>query len=239
MIYDIISFSDLSLEAIFQVFFVQGFLFFLFLTFGIKLLSRGTKRINIFFSGFYISISIGFLFNFILVFIRNDFLNVLFYFLILFFLFLGTFFLAMFTVLLKLGEKIGSMNQYLLLTAYVILLFIILLLTPDGLTLNKSTDWHPVYTDLYFIYIMITLSIPFVITFYFSVQIYKSFQNEDLRRRWKYFGFGITGLYIFAYSTLIIYKMLSGVIVLIMSMIDFVLIIISSFLVYYGAIKKI
>jgi hypothetical protein len=239
MIYDIISFSDLSLEAIFQVFFVQGFLFFLFLAFGIKVLLRGTNRINIFFSGFYISISIGFLFNFILVFIIDEFLNALIYFLILFFLFLGTFFLAIFTILLKLGEEFSSMKLYPLLTTYVILLFIILLLTPDGLTLNESTDWHPVYTDFYFAYIMIILSIPFVITLYFSVQIYKSFQNEDLRRRWKYFGFGITGLYIFAYSTLIIYKMLSGVIVLIMSMIDFVLIILSSFLVYYGAIKEI
>jgi hypothetical protein len=145
----------------------------------------------------------------------------------------------MFTVHLKLGVKFSSTKQYLIFTAYLILLFIILLLTPVGLTLNESTDWHPVYTDFYFAYIMIILSIPFVITLYFSVQIYKSFQNEDLRRRWKYFGFGITGLYVFAYSTLIIYKMLSGVIVLIMSLIDFVLIILSSFFVYYGAIKEI
>lgn len=239
MIFEILSFSDLSLEAIFQVFIVQGFLFFLFLVFGINVILRGRKKINFLLTGFYISVSIGFLFNFFLVFVQIELLTSIIYYLILFFLFLGTFFLAIFTMYMKFGEQLPSQTQKILFLAYITLLFVMLLLTPTGLTINESTGWHPVYSDFYFGYMMALLSISFSITLYYTISILNSITVKLLKQRWKLFVFGIFGLFIFAYTTLIIYKLLSGVIVLIMSMIDFILVILSSIFIYYGAIKKI
>lgn len=232
-----IQFRELALEVIFQVYIVQGFFFVFFLIMGIIILSRGLNRINLTFSNFYFSIATAFFLNFLFVPLANDFLMNILYFLTLFFLYLGSFFLVLFTILVKDPKKL-SLRKELLLLAFYWALLIGMVFIPKGLTFNESTDFHPVYSDFFILYLMLLLTICLIPTLTYSLQIYNKLKNQELRLRWRSFILGIIGYYIFAYGTLIIYKITLGVIVFVWSFITIILIIFSSYAIYHGFIRR-
>ena len=114
-----------------------------------------------------------------------------------------------------------------------------MVLIPNGLTINERTDWHPVYSDLLIIYYLFIFTITFIPTLYNSIQIYKSMEDEELKKRWKFFVIGAIELAIYAYTTLITYKITLGLILLPYSIVSFVLILTSSYFLYYGIARKI
>ena len=73
---------------------------------------------------------------------------------------------------------------------------------PNGVEINASTDWKPVWSWFLFIYVMGVVTLVFIPSLYFAVKIYKKFEEEQIRKKWRYFLIGLIGLYIFAFGTL-------------------------------------
>jgi len=223
----------ISLETFIQVYIVQGSLFLFFLFMAYKILHRNKSRVSIMLGLFYISVALGFSMNFIFTLFQNEFIVKILYFLTLFFLFLGTIFLTLFTMMLNGQIMLKVFHQNLIILIYSILLFLTFFI-PNGLKINESTDWHPVYSDFFIISLLTILTVSFLPTLYFSIRNSKMFQNPMLKRKWLFFIVGILLLYFFAYGTLIIYKFTLGNILLIWSIISLILIIISALFIYYG-----
>ncbi len=237
MILEIISISGLPIEDIFQIYIVQGFIFSSFLFIAYKILKRRGSRLHLIISSFYLSMAIGFFINFFFALILIDPLAWILYLIILFFLFLGTIFLTVFTMMLKTLNDFNKRKQNAIIIIYSILLFGMALI-PDGLKLDKSTNWYPVYNDFFIIYLIVVLSISFIPAIIHLIHIYNSFKSKDLKKRWRFLILGMIFFFIFSYGTLIIYKITSGAIIMIWSIISFVLIIASSLLIYYGIARK-
>ncbi len=237
MISEIISISNLPFEDIFQIYIVQGFILTAFSFIAYKILKRGSSRINLIISFFYLSMVIGFFINFFFALILIDPLAWILYVIIMFFLYLGTIFLTVFTIMLKSLNDFNKRKQNVIILLYSILLFGMALI-PGGLKLDRSTNWYPFYSDIFIFYLMVILSVSFVPALINSIQIYNSLKSTDLKKRWKNFIIGIILFFTFAYGTLIIYKITSGAIVLIWSVISIILLIASSVLIYYGIARN-
>ena len=86
---------------------------------------------------------------------------------------------------------------------YGVLLFYIFL-NPDNVTIDASTNWRPVWSLSFYIYLMIIYTtFCFIPTFFYSIFLYKKFEIKELRKRWKSFFIGMCGLYFCVYGTMI------------------------------------
>ena len=186
------------------VYIAQGGIAAVFLILAYLILKRDTKRLNVIFSAFYISVSIGLLLNFIyfpltdetVVLILNFFTN--------YFIAFGLIFLPLFDLILLKSEKIiTTTKQLAIILGYAaILLFMttFLLIPGAGVDISAQTDWKPVYTLPFYLYIIITISIPIVSTIYLSFKINKRFEDALLKKKWKYFLIGVFELITFTYA---------------------------------------
>ncbi|TFF88439.1 MAG: hypothetical protein EU549_03005 [Promethearchaeota archaeon] len=79
---------------------------------------------------------------------------------------------------------------------YGVSIFLILLF-PNGININETTNWRPVYSwsFLILIYIYFT-SLIFVPVMFFLIKLYKSFEDNNLKSKMKYFSMGIAGMVI-------------------------------------------
>ena len=105
---------------------------------------------------------------------------------------------------------------------------------PDGVTINASTEWKPVWSVAMFVYfISVIVILGMLPSLYYSVQIYKRFEDEQIKKRWKYFIYGIIGIYAFAIGTLFSNTLNVQLFRTIWS-ISFFGVVLSLILVYYG-----
>ena len=110
---------------------------------------------------------------------------------------------------------------------------------PDGVTINESTKWNPVYHIYFFIYLVIILSVfSFIPGIYYGIKLYYTLEEQYLKTRWKAFLIGILGLYVFAYGTLISNTLNIQDFRTIWSLVSVFLITIFSYLVYYGVAQN-
>ncbi|MHA1915141.1 MAG: hypothetical protein ACW986_11670 [Promethearchaeota archaeon] len=201
-------FSSISIRLI-QVYLVQGIVFAFFVSLSIVILRRDRKRLNKIFSGFYILVSLGLLFNFIYAPMRSDNLVGIievFNFLTNFCLLLGPIFLVVFQLILLKSEKIiTKKKQFLLIISYsVVLLFMIAFMfgVETGVDINSGTFWIPIYHLPIYIYIVVVHSIGSTIpTIYLSLKVHKKLTNPMLKSKWKYFMIGFNGLNFYMYGT--------------------------------------
>lgn len=236
----------LSVTRIITVYVVQGLLFFFFLFLAFKILKRDRKRLNIIFSGFYLSAAIGLLVNFIYapledpafetaVLILNYFTN------------FGTFyapvFLIVFNLILLKSEKIiNTTKQVLVLIIYGIAMFsmIFFIFVPGfGVTLNASTLWTPVWSTPFFIYLLIIETLAVVPLLYLSIQIYSKFEDINLKKKWRLFLFGLGALIIFMYGIFVSNWLNVQNFRLIMGIIGLILAIVGGYLMYSGVGRQI
>ena len=199
---------QLTLGRIITVYIAQGVILVAFLYLAIRILLRDRKRLNVIFAGLYISPAIGVLINFIyapmvdesIVLILNFFTN--------FGFFYAPIFIVVFDVILLKSEKVISTGkQLIILIIYAIAMFgmLFFLYIPGfGVTINVDTNWSPVWSLPFFIYVASVETIGALIpTLYFSFQIYKKFEDEMLKKKWRSFIFGFIALMTFMYAIFI------------------------------------
>lgn len=230
---------EITPAGIIQVYIAQGILFAYFIMLGYKILKRGINRLNIFLSCFYLLVASGLLVNFIYFLLTDELTVLILYYITLYLLFLGTMFLMLFTAVLFQSEKIfNSKKQASFITFYNIVLFSMILI-PNGVTINESTNWNPVYNIYFLIYLVIILSVfSFIPGIYYGIKLYYTLEEQYLKTRWKAFLIGILGLYVFAYGTLISNTLNIQDFRTIWSFISVILITIFSYLVYYGVAQN-
>jgi len=229
---------EISAQTFLKVFIVHGILFGSFLFIAYMILKRDRKWINIIASSFYISFATGLLLNFIFVLISFEpygQIVLTLYYATMFFLMLGTFFLTIFSFILLQSESVFTKKKQLFLILICCIIVFCMVFIPNGVTINDSTDWNPVYSIGYFIYIFIVFTVFSVIPqIYCFIKIHGAFQNESLQKRWKFFIIGTTLLYIFCYGTIIYHTLDIQEIRTIWSLISLGLAVASAFLIFRG-----
>lgn len=173
-----------------------------------RILKRDRKRLNLIFAGFFLSVVVGMIFNFIYGPIPNEGVVLILNYLTNFGIFYAPIFLVVFELMLLKSEKvINTTKQLLILIGYGILMFcmIFFVLTPGwGVSLNATTGWSPVWELPFFLYLILIESI-FAVgpVFYLSSRVYNKFEDEQLKNKWKNFIIGFIAMMIFLYTIFI------------------------------------
>ena len=201
---------------------------------AIKILRRGTKRINVYLSCFYLSAGIGGLINIIY---ANLFQEVLVYVLhfttFYIFCFAMVFLLIFVLILLKPESQIKFKTQMLILVIFGLLL-LGLLIFPDGIIINQSTDWRPSWSWNFYIYSFIICSTAVILpTSYYSIRIYMKVDNKYLKKKWKFFQIGMYAYFFLFYGTSLSNTLNTDSFRLIWSLISLPTLL-ATYLLYYG-----
>lgn len=226
---------------IITIYVAQGFmcLFFLFLAF--KILKRDRKRLNVIFSGFYISPAIGFIINFIYAPLTDVSVVLMLNFLTNFFIFNSSIFIVVFNLILLKSEKaITTRKQLIILIVYSIAMFSMIgfLFIPGfGVTFNEN--WSPIWSFPFFIYLLVIETIGTISGLYLSFQIYKKFEDEILKKKWKFFIFGLSFIYIFMYGIFISNTLNIDIFRTIIGVVGLILALVGAYLMYYGVGRQI
>ena len=136
--------------------------------------------------------------------------------------------------LLKSKFEFTRKKQLILFIIYAIASFVILLI-PGGITIDASTDWRPLYTLTFSIILMIFATVFLIVpSFLFTLKIYKTFEDETIKKKWLYYLLGYCGL-AFVFNILIIYNSFTDPIIrTLFSIISVIILIPSGILMYLG-----
>lgn len=219
-----------------------GGIFFLFI--AALILRRSRKKLNIVFSMFFISVALGIITNVIYASISIEPLMdvVKFLHILTFYLFtLAQVFLLTFNLILLKSEAIfGTLKQVLMIIVYAAVLSILFLIGMlGGVRLDPLTDWKPVW-KLPFLLTVLGICIPSLIVpiLYFSLQIYNKFENEELKKKWKFFLIGIL-LYFLMWAGTTISNFLAEKLIRDLWAIVAFASLLSTYTIYYGVGKQI
>jgi len=235
---------QLTLGRIITVYIAQGVILVAFLYLAIRILLRDRKRLNVIFAGLYISPAIGVLINFLYAPMTDEFLVPILNFFTNFGFFYAPIFIVVFDLILLKSEKIISTSkQLMILIIYGIAMFgmIFFLFIPgSGVTINQGTGWSPVWSLPFFLYVVLVETIGALIpSLYFSFQIYKKFEDEQLKRKWRFFIFGFIALMTFMYAIFISNYIGDPTVRLLIGVVGLMLAILGGFLMYFGVGKQI
>ena len=104
-------------------------------------------------------------------------------------------------IVLKPPNTISKKIQYLILILYSIVL-LGLILIPNGIIIDESTNWKPNWNWSFFLISTILMSsIVIIPTSYYSKKIYRKLGNLHLKKRWKYFLVGLSAYFFLYYGT--------------------------------------
>lgn len=232
---------QMSMTRIITIYVAQGFmcLFFLFLAF--KILKRDRKRLNVIFSGFYISPAIGFIINFIYAPLTDISVVLMLNFLTNFFIFYSSIFIVVFNLILLKSEKaITAGKQLIIFIVYGIAMFSMIgfLFFPGfGVTFNEN--WSPIWSFPFFIYVVVIETIGILPALYLSFQIYKKFEDEILKKKWKFFIFGLCLILIFMYGIFISNTLNIDIFRTIIGVVGLILALLGAYMMYYGVGRQI
>ncbi|MHA2008635.1 MAG: hypothetical protein ACXABO_19965 [Promethearchaeota archaeon] len=217
-----------------QIYVIQGGFGLAFLYMAYIVLKRGRKRSNVYLSSFYLSTAIGVIINIVYANIFDETVVYILHFITYYVLCYSVIFLLIFVViLLKPSDKFNNKQQFISLIL-VGLILLGLLAIPNGIQINQSTNWKPNWSWGFFIYSVTTFSSILVIpTSYYSLRIYSKFENQYLKKRWKYFLIGLIGYFFLFYGTTISNTLNNDSFRLIWSILSLPTLI-SLFLIYYG-----
>ena len=241
---------QLTTGRIITVYIAQGVILVAFLYLAIKILLRDRKRLNVIFAGLYISPAIGVLINFLYAPMTDEFIVSILNFFTNFGFFYAPIFIVVFDLILLKSEKIISTSkQLMILIIYGIAMFgmIFFLFIPGyGVTINQGTGWSPVWSLPFFLYVVFVETIGALIpSLYFSFQIYKKFEDEQLKRKWRFFIFGFIALMTFMYMIFISNTFSDPATTdgstfrLIIGVLGLILVVLGGFLMYFGVGKQI
>jgi len=237
-------FFDLSTGRILTVYGAQGVILVVFFYLAIRILLRDRKRLNVIFAGLYLSPAIGILFNWIYAPLTDVPIVQLFNFFTNFGTIYAPIFIVVFDLILLKSEKIISTSKQLaILIAYAIVLLcmgIFLLFPGYGVVINDTTNWTPVWSIPFFVYVVLVLTCCATIpALYFSIKIYQKFEDEELKKRWKFFIYGFIALMTFMYAIFVSNTLANADFRLIIGVIGILLALLGAFLMYFGVGKQI
>ncbi|MFX1238476.1 MAG: hypothetical protein ACFE8P_12250 [Promethearchaeota archaeon] len=136
--------------------------------------------------------------------------------------------------LLKSKFEFTLNKQIIVFTIYAIISFLLLLI-PGGITIDETTDWRPLYSYLLFVVLLIYATAALIIpSFIFSIKIYKSFEDEIVIKKWKYYFIGYCGFAFSFYGWMVYNTITDPLVRVIWSIISGVILIPSGILMYLG-----
>ena len=220
------------------IYVAQGLACIFFIFIAYKILKRDRKRLNLLFSGTYISAAIGLIINMIYGPIANEDVVLFLNYLTNFGIFYSPIFLVVFDLILLKSEKvITTLKQLAILIGYGIVMFcmIFFVLTEDwGVSINEDTEWSPVWELPFFLYLVIVESIAVGPLLYLSFQIYQKFEDDQLKKKWRFFIFGFCAFIIFMYAIFLSNFLDVSIIRTLMGGIGLILAIAGGYLMYNG-----
>lgn len=198
--------SENGFNRLFLIYVPQLLFSFIFLFTAYKILKRNWNRLTLTLSFFYISISIGGILNAVYVPFQVNPLVTILVLHSLFFILFGPIFLVLFNVIILKTEKKNISKLELIYIILYISILILCLLIPQGIKINESTEWRPIFSWLFLIiiYLFITFFI-FLPLYFLSVKLYKSFEDTNLKKKLRYFYLGCFGL-LFTLYGLVLYN---------------------------------
>ena len=194
---------QLDVARFITVYIVQLGMGIIYLIFGLIILKRDTKRLNQLFSTFYILSASATIVNVIYVSIYMNPLVKILHFITYYLFCFSMVYLLIFTLIVLKSEKIFTIKKHNLIAAiYGIAL---LVLAPigwyGGITIDASTEWRPVWSLAFLLYALIIISCVIVPTIYFSIEVYKKFEDEVIKKKWAYYILAIMDYFIILYLT--------------------------------------
>ncbi|MFX1394652.1 MAG: hypothetical protein ACFFAH_13915 [Promethearchaeota archaeon] len=191
---------QMDIARFITVYIVQLGMGIIYFIIGVVILKRDTKRLNQLFSTFYLLAASATILNVIYasLFI-NPAVKILHF--ITFFLFcFAIIYLLIFNLILLKSEKIFTIKKHNLIAGIYAVLLLVLILIPKGITIDESTNWRPVWSLPFLIYALIVVSSCAVIpTTYYSIQIYKKFEDDVLKKKWAYYILATFGYFAILY----------------------------------------
>lgn len=198
----------MDLARFVQIYILQlgvGGIYFLFI--ALLILRRSRKNLNKVFSLFFISVALGTVVNVIYAPISSealiDVVKILH--ILTFYLFsLAQVFLLTFNLMILKSEAlINPKKQKIIIVVYAALLSILFIVGMfGGVRLDPSTNWKPVWELSFFLTAFIicipTLILPII---YFLIKIFQQFQDEQLRKKWRYFMVGVLLYFLMWFGT--------------------------------------
>jgi len=230
----------LTFIRIIQIYVVQGILCVFFLFLAVKIITRQKKKLNYIFSAFYISEAVGLIINFIYAPLEKELLVKILNFFTNFFTFYAPIFLLLFIIILYKTEKAFELKKQIILllsTGIIYFCMLFIALIPElGVEMTVANQFTPYWGWLFFLYVTsITTIISTIPTLYYIWKIYNSFEDKNLRGRWKYFLGGNICLYILLYIIFFRNTFFPGTIFsTILSLIGLIFSVSGSILIYYG-----
>lgn len=178
----------------------------IFLIIAYKILKRNRNRLTLTLSGFYFSLSIGFILNAVYLPLDNELLVSIIYIIAAYFVLLSPIFLVLFNINLLQAGKENLLRKWALYIILYTFSLIFCLNIPGGITFFKDPNWRPKFAlefliVLYF-FITIFMLIPLIIT---SLKLYKGFEDVKLKKKLGYFFLGIFG-FTFTFYGLVYYN---------------------------------
>ncbi|MFX1570169.1 MAG: hypothetical protein ACFFCV_17565 [Promethearchaeota archaeon] len=224
----------MDFARIIQIYVVQGFFALFFLYMAYLVLKRGKKSLNIHISSFYICVTIAGILNMIYANIFNQTIVYFLHFMTYYLYCLAMIFLLIFIIILIKPKQKFSINlQFLIIIIYGLLL-LGLLLIPEGITINASTNWKPKWNWMFFLYSIIVCSVLIIIpSIYYSIKIFIGFESDYLKRKWKFFLIGISAYFFLFYGTVVSNTLNNDTFRFIWSLISLPTLI-ALYLIYYG-----
>lgn len=179
-------------ERLIWIYLVQLSISFIFLFIAFRMLKRNRSRLSFILSFFYILTGIGF----ILITIRYNFIiNPIVYILYILGVFLiniSMIFLVLFNLNLVKSQSQISNRKHLLIIFFYAIVFLAVLLIPNGITINEETNWFPVWSWWFFIIISIVTLVMIVCPIIMiSAKLYKMFEDDALKKKFRLFFIGI------------------------------------------------
>jgi hypothetical protein len=192
--------TALDPNRFYMLYIYQGALLVFCLFIIYKILTRSKKRLNIVFSMVYIWSAVGLVLNMLFAFIIIEEIVLILDFLTNFSVAFAPIFLLIFNMILLKSEKyMNTPKQLGIIGVYALVLFLkIFFFVDDGVIVNESTDWFPIFSLAYLLYVIVISTLFTTIPIlYTSYRIYKRFDDLDIKKRWKFFIVGVIGLILY------------------------------------------
>ncbi|MBD3227072.1 MAG: hypothetical protein GF329_02705 [Candidatus Lokiarchaeota archaeon] len=193
----------LDLARIVLVYVVYGIYGGSYLFMASKILRRNLNRLSSLLGAFYISSGIGVIFNFIYTFIYIEFIVLILYYITVSLLLLSLIFLFLFIFTLKKSEDIVTLRIILGIIIIYLIFVLSICFIPNGVRINESTQWKPVWSLNFTIFVLIIGDLAIIPTIYISFRTYQQFSDTILKKKWKYFLIGILGYFFLFYGNVI------------------------------------
>jgi hypothetical protein len=192
----------MDFARIIQIYVIQGLFAIFFLFMSYKIIKRGKKRINLYLSSFYLFSGVGGILNMIYANLFEEVIVYALHFTTYYLLCFALVFVLVFVIILiKPTDRFSTKTQLFILFIVGILLFGLLLI-PNGIIINPSTNWKPDWSWGFFLYSVIICTFIIIIpTIYYSIKIYSKFENQHLKKKWKYFLMGLFAYFFLYYGT--------------------------------------